>query len=378
MMSLRINPLFIIEWDREWAMILRNLKSWKDYQCWTGADNFLIILSQFQGNWAKIELIPEEYLFSINYLIEIWALLDEKHFLGIENEIKSWNKYHWRDAMLYHYGSGKPHYIEPYVPDWDTARINEHESYLRESQIPEIYKSIISGKNISIKWKILPLAEADFMELLLSRKTVRNFSPQMIDLHTLYSIFFYATSSVRDIRKLLAWAKKSLDGICLLKQSEFTALEFYVSIYNCEWIAPGIYHFNLENTTFDLIEEGDFRNEVQSIQMWQNVLSNSAFSIYIVIDFYKQMWRYRYSHKYRALLIQIGKIAQDFITYALSYWIGAFMSPAIKDSEAEKLLHLNPIHEWVGYFMSFWQYDKTKESSYFFTNLPWKNEKRVQ
>ncbi|MBP9780081.1 SagB/ThcOx family dehydrogenase [Candidatus Gracilibacteria bacterium] len=357
-------------------MVFRNLRSGKDYVCSSGSENLLEILSKFHGKEGfPRDNISAENIPNLDSLIDAGILIDEKEFLKIQDELRSWNKYEWRDAMLYHYGSDKPGYIEPYVSDWETSRIETHEKYLRESRMPDIYKSHGGESTISIKGELLPLNEIDMMQLLLSRRTVRNFTGESVDLDTLYSIFYYATTSVRDIRKVLVQAMLDSDGICLLKQSEFTALEFYVIIHNCVGIAPGIYHFNLEHLTFDLLEEGEFRDEVKSIQMGQSVLHNSAFSMYIAIDFHKQMWRYRYAHKYRTLLIQIGKIAQDFITYALSFGIGSFMSPAIKDSEAENLLDLDPTHEGVGYFMSFGKFNARNESSYFFTNLPGKSEK---
>ncbi len=79
---------------------------------------------------------------SVDYLIDKGILIDEEEFLKTQNELRSWNKYEWRDAMLYHYGSDKPGYIEPYVADWESARMEEHEKYLRESSMPDIYKSL--------------------------------------------------------------------------------------------------------------------------------------------------------------------------------------------------------------------------------------------
>ena len=97
--------------------------------------------------------------------------------------------------------------------------------------------------------------------------------------------------------------------------------------------------------------------------MWQHVVNNAKFSIYITADFHKLIWRYRYSHKLRSLLIQIWKIST-------SYDVWVFVSPAIKDSKIEKLLEITDLErESVLYFMCFWKYDKDKPESYYFDNL---------
>jgi len=155
-----------------------------------------------------------------------------------------------------------------------------------------------------------------------------------------------------------------------LKKSEYSALEFYLVIFNVEWLEKWVYHFNLKNLSLDLIKKWDFRENVKDIQMWQAVLDDAKYSIYISADYSKWMWRYRYSHKLRLLLIQVWKIAQQIVNISLAFDIWTFMSPAIKDSKAEELLWLDWYKEWVVYFMCFWKYQKDNSESYRFNNLP--------
>ena len=120
-------------------------------------------------------------------------------------------------------------------------------------------------------------------------------------------------------------------------------------------------------SNFCLIKKWNYSNEVTDIQMWQKVIERSKFSIYIGVDFYRYMWRYRYSKKYTLLLMQVWKVAQQIITISQVLWIGSFMSPAIKDSKIEKLIWLDGINESVVYFLSFGKYNKEKWS-YMFSN----------
>ena len=78
-------------------------------------------------------------------------LVSNEDYAKMKNEVAAWSKYLWHDAMLYHYSSSKPKYIEPYEVDWDSSRMKEHERYLLTDTLPEIYKTIEARNNISIK-----------------------------------------------------------------------------------------------------------------------------------------------------------------------------------------------------------------------------------
>ncbi|MCH2188326.1 SagB/ThcOx family dehydrogenase [Candidatus Gracilibacteria bacterium] len=299
----------------------------------------------------------------LNGLVGYEILIDKDEYNKISEEIRVWVFYKWMHALYYYYGSKKPNYIEPNHSNWNDIRIKTHKNYIADTGLPELYKKIKSIKNIKLG-KVLDLPDGSFLDLLYARKSVRNFNNEKVTFDELSTIFYIGLRGVKEVRENIS---NYMSDLSQLKQSEYIAFEFYIMIYNVEGIEPGIYHYNLENNEFCLIKKGNYSNEVTDIQMGQKVIERSKFSIYIGVDFYRYMWRYRYSKKYTLLLMQVGKVAQQIITISQVLGIGSFMSPAIKDSKIEKLIGLDGINESVVYFLSFGKYNKEK-GSYMFSN----------
>ena len=317
--------------------------------------------------WELYKLLWKKDSFILwKYFLEKDIVVEEFTFNKLKSQIEIWLKYNWTHSLLFHVWSLKPNYIEPYTDNPNDIRVSNYEKYIQKDWFPDIYKEI-NSVIFSYSTELLELPKVNIKDLLYSRRTVRNFNQDKIDFKTLYSILYFSLEKVSFVRSKLENIWKNF---CLLKNSEFTSLEFYIVVFDIIWLEPWIYHFNLKTKKLDLFKRWYFRESVKDIQMWQNVVNNDKFSIYITADFHKLIWRYRYSHKLRSLLIQIWKISQDIINFSTSYDVWVFVSPAIKDSKIEKLLEITDLErESVLYFMCFWKYDKDKPESYYFDNL---------
>lgn len=371
-MNYILNPFLIIDFYNENWLLIKNIRKWTTIRYKWDTDFLFNFITKTY--WKAILLSEIESIFknesvsfnTINYLIDKEFLIKEELYKEIKQELDIWLKHNWVNSLIYHFASNNPNYIEPYSENWLDSRITQHEKYLKSEWIPEIYKS---HKYIKIyKWNLLPINSINIDTLIYSRKTVRNFNWNSIDFDVLYSIFYYSMNKVKKVRVLI---ENYENNICLLKNSEYTSLEFYIVVFDIVWLESWIYHFNLKDESFWLVTKWNFRNEIKNIQMWQHVLDNAKYAIYVSCDYSKHMWRYRYAHKMRALLIQVWKIAQDIITLSLSYNIWSFMSPAIKDTPVWNLLWLDNEKELCLYFMCFWMYNSDKTESYFFDNIQW-------
>jgi len=384
MTSYKLNQFLIIDFYENNTILLNILNSNRKFKYKWNAELFVNLIKVARIWWTKKELLSElENTIDWNIIseqldlfIQIWALISEEKYNSFKKEISIWLKYKWITALIYHIWSSNPNYIEPKNNNWVEDRHNTHRAYLENDWMINIYKKCKSLSEHKIS-KIIWLPEINFLELLKTRKTVRNFNNEVIDFKLLYSVLYYSLFTVRETREMITNYKEDINN---LKKSEYSAFEFYIVVFNVEWLEKWVYHYNLQNLTLDFIKKWDFRSKVKEIQMWQAVLDDAKYAMYITADYSRQMWRYRYSHKLRLVLVQVWKIAQQVINISLAYDIWTFMSPAIKDSKAEELLWLNPKTEWSVYFMCFWKYYKDKSNSYYFNNLPkiTKDDKKVK
>jgi len=376
MIFYKLNPYLVIDFnEKEDNHILLNLlDSNRKFKFKGAVSTFMSFLKVARKWWTK-EGIISEFSKSTKSSIQNWefdtfrqmgVLISEDKYSEYRKEISIWLKYKWVSAMMCHIWTSKPWYIEPNSNDWIEKRHTVHKKYIDDWGLVNLYKECDSISKYSSD-KILNLPKIDFLELIKSRKTVRNFNGEKVNKDLLFSILYYALFDVKKIREEVENYNADMNN---LKKSQYTALEFYIVVFDVDWLEKWVYHFNIKNQTLDFIKSGDFRSEVKNIQMWQAVLDDAKYAMYVTADYSRQMWRYRYWHKLRLLLMQVWKIAQQVINISLAFDVWTFMSPAIKDSEAESLLWLNPDFEWCVYFMCFWKFDKDKSNSYYFNNLP--------
>jgi putative peptide maturation dehydrogenase len=178
---------------------------------------------------------------------------------------------------------------------------------------------------------------------LAGRRTTRAFDPE-VPLHAddlsvlLYYVFgCHGTSTV--FRDIVAVKKTSPSG------GSLHPTEAYVLLINAAGFSPGVYHYNVQNHSLEMIA----RLDRQTAQDWANEFTagqtypRNAQALFIMTSrFYRNFWKYRQHQKaYAVLLMDAAHLSQAFYLIAAELGLGAFVTAAINSVNIEQKLQLD-------------------------------------
>lgn len=142
-------------------------------------------------------------------------------------------------------------------------------------------------------------------------------------------------------------------GVRFLKKNVPSAgglhpMEAYVLVQAVEGLEAGLYHYHPVAHELGLVSNqpestSDFSRRLLSGQHW---FADAHVLVILVCRFERNFWKYRQHAKaYRAVTLDAGHISQAIYTAATEQGLGAFVTAAINESEAEHLLGLEPLKE---------------------------------
>lgn len=127
-------------------------------------------------------------------------------------------------------------------------------------------------------------------------------------------------------------------------------LEAYVVARNVEGLPPGLYHYHA--TAHELgpitVPHRDLDSFCQRLLAGQYWFANAPVQLILVCRFERMFWKYRgHAKAYRAITLDAGHVSQALYSAATAQGLGAFVTAAINEVEAERALGLQPMAEGV-------------------------------
>ncbi len=216
----------------------------------------------------------------------------------------------------------------------------------KEKNIPESWvkinyktyprlKNVLLPKPIKIKKKLT--------ELLISRRSVRDFSNKIISLSELSTILFYSAG--------VTYIEKQNWDVALRTYPSAGArypLEIYVLVNNVKDLEKGIYHYNVKKHCLETIREGNFSITIEKITS-QDLTKNA--NVIMIISAIFDRTRIKYGDRgYRFPFIESGHMSQNFYLVSESLnlsccTVGGFIDNKINDlldfaDTSEKTIYL--------------------------------------
>lgn len=189
-------------------------------------------------------------------------------------------------------------------------------------------------------------ANAEFPQVLLARRTWRQFAKRPLDLESLGALLGL-TGGVQQ------WASLRGQGDVPLKTSPSGGarhpIELYVFARNVKGLAPGFYHYAGDRHRLELMAAHRRRVRVQRYLPTQFWYEGAAVVVFFTAVFARYLWKYTYPRAYRATLIEAGHQCQTFCLVATWLGLAPFCSMALADSRIEQDLGLDGVSESVLY-----------------------------
>jgi SagB-type dehydrogenase family enzyme len=258
---------------------------------------------------------------------------------NINDPTKGWEK--WSpSASHFHFATKDVKYERGEAEDFSSLR-----ELAKQKPLPSRRKEYSGVKSVRLS---KPNMSGEFDRVLQQRRTWREFSRQPVDLRQLETLLWLSFG-------VQGWAKIPGVGPLPLKTSPsggaLHPLQAYALIRNVKGIAPGIYHYDDEGHSLELLRAGCGRAELKKFLAGQDCFSGCAFVVFLTAVFRRSQWKYEHPRAYRVVLAEAGHVCQTFCL--TSTWLGLapFCSMALADTKIEQALGVDGVAESVVYAM---------------------------
>lgn len=187
--------------------------------------------------------------------------------------------------------------------------------------------------------------ESDFIQTIMNRKSTRLFSQEGIRLNEL-SQLLQISCGIRGA---------DYSGLRLRTYPSAGALypiEVYFMILRSDEIEKGIYHYNVNDNTFELVKKGNYTKQISDFYMSQEFVKDAPCLIFFSMIFERTISKYG-ERGYRFILLDAGHMSQNLYLTAeyLNLGLVALGAGNKSDDEIDDLIGL--IHENENIFVGF-------------------------
>ncbi len=207
---------------------------------------------------------------------------------------------------------------------------------------PSTYKSYPSKKiALSTDFTVKSHARAPLIEVLKTRRSVRDFSPEPLRLAEL-SFLLWACTGIR---------KEEENGYEFRTVPSAGALypiETYIIVNNVEGLPKGLYHYNIKLNELEELKLGEFGDEIAQSALGQEMCSEASVVFIWTAVFARMKWKYL-QRGYRYVYVEAGHIAQNLALSAAGIGLGSCQIGAFYDDEINNLIGLDGTEESVVY-----------------------------
>jgi SagB-type dehydrogenase family enzyme len=245
---------------------------------------------------------------------------------------------HWLPQASFHFATKDT----PFVPEraWP-ARARR---FLAESDPPPFFKTYPGRPRRRLP--PVPAADGEFLQVLLARRTHRDFSGAPVSLQAIGTLLHYTWGAVGHVLS-------PTFGPLIHKTSPSGGArhpgEVYLVALDVEGLAPGIYHFNARDHALERLRRGQMRERLLAFAVNQRHVPKAAAVFLLTAFFPRSMWKYRSPRAYRVVTLDAGHLGQTFCLVATWLGLAPFTTAAMRDTAIEQALGLDGITESVLY-----------------------------
>jgi SagB-type dehydrogenase family enzyme len=209
----------------------------------------------------------------------------------------------------------------------ESGFVGSHISYGREVPLYKEYPgkpavSLPAPKNLA-----MPLSET-----IASRRSIRGFSNQRLPLAEVSAVLAAADGLTHRIGKYDLRSAPS--GGALFP------IEIYLVASSIDSLAPGVYHFQVADSSLVLVAEGDFGDRLASAALDQDCVKAAPANIVLTARFDRSTKKYA-DRGYRYTYLEAGAICQNVYLAATALNLGTVAVGAFLDQPVNDLIGID-------------------------------------
>lgn len=268
------------------------------------------------------------------------GLLLAKHSGDVrqDSEIaKEWSA--WLPEGSFHFATKDAAYVDRSL--WSVDRVK---STLPKAPQPGIFKTVKGTVKTALPKRVFP--DAEFIRVLLARKTHRQFSKQAVTLQAVSQLLSLVWG-------VAGYLHSPVFGKLLHKTSPSAGArhpgEVYLMALRVKGLRPGLYHYHPAHHYLEKLSTRATRNKAWLYCARATHARKAAALFLMTAVFRRTMWKYQLARAYRVVLLDAGHLCQTFCLVATWLGLAPFCTAALKDTLIEKDLGIDGIRESVLY-----------------------------
>lgn len=121
-------------------------------------------------------------------------------------------------------------------------------------------------------------------------------------------------------------------------------IELYVIVYDVESLDPGLYHFQVSDSSLELVREGDLNPSINAVVFSDDNVGFSPVTFIMSARFARCTQKYA-DRGYRYTYIEAGAICENIYLQAASLGLATFVVGAFNDAALNRLLEVDGTEE---------------------------------
>lgn len=168
---------------------------------------------------------------------------------------------------------------------------------------------------------------------MFARRSARRFRAGPVDFADFAAVLHGAGANVR----AAARSQRAGDPFFVLN-SFYSWLAPFAIVQGVEHVPERVYQVDLEQGRLVPVAERPDDRSIASTIAGQAWISGGGFCLFVAVDWLRYMWIYRHARAYINLITQIGEFGQEVIQHAASRGLGGWMTPAVDETRAARLI----------------------------------------
>jgi len=249
--------------------------------------------------------------------------------------------FHQQTKQKYEKGSEKPTDFSTWPKEWATIYFKE---YPRLAKVllpkPDPIRNEISNGARKL--------ESSLGEVLLKRKSEREFNGEPINLNDLSHLLFYSAGIIE--KKEEDWNKTRR---AYPSGGGRFPLEVYLfNLQASDELKEGIYHYNVKEHSLEkLLEDNNLREQIYPAAVWQEMMQKAPLVLAISAVFDRNMMKYK-NRGYRYVLFEAGHLGQNIYLAATALGLKCCALGGFGDDNLHQLLDVDGESEAVLYLLT--------------------------
>lgn len=204
---------------------------------------------------------------------------------------------------------------------------------------PELYKIYPYCKKIKLVKPDISTKNF-FNEILMKRRSIRDFSEKPINIQEL-SYLLWASTGIQ--RKEFGYDFRTAPSAGALYP-----IESYLIINNVENVPKGVYHYLIKDHALEELKLGDLSIDIAKAALDQNMCATASVVFIWTAIFKRSKCKYG-QRAYRYVYLDTGHIAQNLVLASTSLNLGSCPIAAFYDDEVNKIVGVEGVEESVIY-----------------------------